>query len=184
MSTSSTSTRDEVIQLRTELEYSAFLNKGVLQTNAEHKVRIAELESENQSLRRSEKQLSRVEDELEDAQKALKEWESAAMTWERDRQKLKEALKVAKQAAEVLEAEKLDWINRFANLSEAFAAFIDNIDKARQEAASIQAGSSRRQTVRLSEQLPSKLDACSLLDLRQLLQRSPHRRHGGSSGSD
>jgi chromosome segregation ATPase len=73
----------ELTTLRTELELSTFLNKGILQSNAELKARIAELEAENAALRSSESQLSRTEDALEVAEKRVHRAELSAAAAER-----------------------------------------------------------------------------------------------------
>lgn len=64
----------QISTLKSELELSTFLNKGVLQTNSEYKLRIVELERENAVLRVAESRLARTEDRLEAAeQRAEKE---------------------------------------------------------------------------------------------------------------
>lgn len=68
--------QDQIATLRNELELSTFLNKGVLQSNSEYKLRIAELESENAVLRKAESRLADTEDELESAQKRIRQLES------------------------------------------------------------------------------------------------------------
>ncbi|WVR00248.1 hypothetical protein IAU59_007390 [Kwoniella sp. CBS 9459] len=55
-----------------ELELATFLNKGILQTNTEYKLRIAELESENVILQKAESRLSKTEDKLEEVEKRLR----------------------------------------------------------------------------------------------------------------
>ncbi|KAL1412720.1 hypothetical protein Q8F55_000467 [Vanrija albida] len=68
---------DQLAALRNELELSTFLNKGVLQSNAEHKLRIAELEAENGALRAAESRLAATEDALEAAEARLTALEEA-----------------------------------------------------------------------------------------------------------
>jgi chromosome segregation ATPase len=65
--------QDRIRVLEGELELSSFLNKGVLQTNTEHKLRIAELEAENEILRSTESKLAAAEDELEDTRLSIQE---------------------------------------------------------------------------------------------------------------
>jgi hypothetical protein len=80
--------RTQLIEAQRELELSTFLNKGVLQSNSEFKLRIAELEQENSVLRVAESRLARTEDKAELAERRAKEvleemrdkeaeWESA-----------------------------------------------------------------------------------------------------------
>lgn len=59
--------QDLVSKLENELELSKFLNKGVLQTNLEYKTRIADLEYENDVLRKAESRLAATEEDLEQA---------------------------------------------------------------------------------------------------------------------
>lgn len=59
--------QDLVAKLENELELSKFLNKGVLQTNLEYKARIADLEYENDVLRKAESRLAATEEDLERA---------------------------------------------------------------------------------------------------------------------
>ncbi|WWD19597.1 hypothetical protein CI109_104059 [Kwoniella shandongensis] len=68
-----------------ELELATFLNKGILQTNTEYKLRIAELESENLILRKAESRLAKTEDRLEVAQKRVEELEVDMEDLERER---------------------------------------------------------------------------------------------------
>ncbi|WOO82003.1 uncharacterized protein LOC62_04G005506 [Vanrija pseudolonga] len=72
-----TSAQDQIASLRSELELSTFLNKGVLQSNAEHKLRIAELEAENATLRTAESKLAATEDALEAAEQRVAGLEEA-----------------------------------------------------------------------------------------------------------
>jgi chromosome segregation ATPase len=92
-----------VASLRSELELSAFLNKGVLQTNSELKLRIVELEQENAALRTAESRLARTEDKLEAAERRLekreREWEISQAQWE-------EGLQRESELREGLEAER------------------------------------------------------------------------------
>lgn len=59
--------QEQLSKARNELELSTFLNKGVLQTNSEQKLRIAELEVENAALRKAESLLANTEEERDDA---------------------------------------------------------------------------------------------------------------------
>ena len=65
--------QSQVATLQNEIELSTFLNKGVLQTNSEYKLKIVELERENAVLRVAESRLSRTEDRLEILEKRLRE---------------------------------------------------------------------------------------------------------------
>ena len=63
----------QLSEAQRELELSTFLNKGVLQSNSEFKLRIAELEQENTVLRKAESRLAKTEDRAEAAEKRVKE---------------------------------------------------------------------------------------------------------------
>jgi len=58
--------------LTSELELSTFLNKGILQTNSENKIIIAELRQENAILRAAEAKLAETEDLLNEVEKKYK----------------------------------------------------------------------------------------------------------------
>ena len=74
----------QVSALSAELELATFLNKGVLLSNSEYKVRIVELERENAVLRVAESRLARTEDRLAVAEKQLRERaESEELEWNR-----------------------------------------------------------------------------------------------------
>ena len=78
----------ELSTLRNELELSTFLNKGVLQSNQEQKLRITELEAENEVLRKAEKKLSTTEDSLEQLHKRCKEIDRERGVFLREKKKL------------------------------------------------------------------------------------------------
>lgn len=59
-------------QLAHEINLLTFLNKGILQSNAEQKLRIAELEQENKVLNNVETRLAEKEDQLEAAQDKMR----------------------------------------------------------------------------------------------------------------
>ncbi|KIR29329.1 hypothetical protein I307_05995 [Cryptococcus deuterogattii 99/473] len=80
-----------------ELELATFLNKGILQTNTEYKLRIAELESENIILRKAESRLAGTEDALEDAEKRIKVLEEERDVWEEELETAKENMESAKR---------------------------------------------------------------------------------------
>lgn len=80
-----------------ELELATFLNKGILQTNTEYKLRIAELESENIILRKAESRLAGTEDALEDAEKRIKVLEEEREVWEEELEAAKENMESAKR---------------------------------------------------------------------------------------
>jgi len=81
----------QVSTLTQELELSTFLNKGILTTNSEHKVRIAELETENAALRAAERRLTATEDALEEAEKKCRAYERERIAWEREVEKERQA---------------------------------------------------------------------------------------------
>jgi hypothetical protein len=64
--------RSHLAEAQRELELSTFLNKGVLQSNSEFKLRVAELEQENAVLRVAESRLARTEDKVELAERRAK----------------------------------------------------------------------------------------------------------------
>ncbi|ORY33480.1 hypothetical protein BCR39DRAFT_303308 [Naematelia encephala] len=105
------SLQDEVSSLKSELELSAFLNKGVLQTNSENKLRIAELQRENAVLRTAEARLSRTEDALETARAQLARHEASI-------QDLEDELKGEASARSVIERERDEWRNKFKRVLE------------------------------------------------------------------
>lgn len=63
----------QLAEAQRELELSTFLNKGVLQSNSEFKLRIAELQQENTVLRAAESRLALTEDKAELAERRAKE---------------------------------------------------------------------------------------------------------------
>lgn len=81
----------QISTLTQELELSTFLNKGILTTNSEHKVRIAELETENAALRAAERRLTATEDALEEAEKKCRAYERERIAWEREVEKERQA---------------------------------------------------------------------------------------------
>ncbi|OCF38338.1 hypothetical protein I317_07896 [Kwoniella heveanensis CBS 569] len=70
-----------------ELELATFLNKGILQTNTEYKLRVAELESENAMLQKAETRLSKTEDRLEEAERRLRTFVVEREDWEVEKQR-------------------------------------------------------------------------------------------------
>ncbi|KAK8853180.1 hypothetical protein IAR55_003882 [Kwoniella newhampshirensis] len=92
-----------------ELELATFLNKGILQTNTEYKLRIAELESENIILRKAESRLAKTEDQLELFEKRLEELEAEKEGWQED---MDEEIR----RREGLERERDEWEARYWSL--------------------------------------------------------------------
>lgn len=122
-----------VASLRSELELSAFLNKGVLQTNSELKLRIVELEQENAALRTAESRLARTEDKLEAAERRMekreREWEIAQRQWEERLQReseLREGLEVERDE---IRDEMEKWRFAWEGARKAMAS-LDAMDKA------------------------------------------------------
>ena len=74
----------DISAIREELELSTFLNKGVLQSNSELKLRIVELERENRTLRLAESALASAEDRLETAEKRVRQLEGELADRERE----------------------------------------------------------------------------------------------------
>ncbi|WVF73059.1 hypothetical protein IAT40_007877 [Kwoniella sp. CBS 6097] len=70
-----------------ELELATFLNKGILQTNTEYKLRIAELESENVILQKAESRLSQTEDKLEEVENKLRAILAEKGDWQVERER-------------------------------------------------------------------------------------------------
>ena len=81
MPTPTSSLESQISTLKNELQLSTFLNKGILQTNTEHTLRIAELEHENEVLRSAERRLASTEDVLEDVERHVKELERERRDW-------------------------------------------------------------------------------------------------------
>ena len=94
--------------VQSELELSTFLNKGVLQTNSELKLRIVELERENDVLRTAESRLAQTEDELEVCERRLKERE----------EELLEEVEREREEREKAEDERDAWRGRVERLRE------------------------------------------------------------------
>lgn len=111
-----TSVQDQLASLRNELELSTFLNKGVLQSNAEHKLRIAELEAENATLRTAESKLAATEDALEAAEQRIADLEEAKRRLA-ERREAALAREVGLRRA--AEEERDVWKGRFAALAGA-----------------------------------------------------------------
>ena len=74
----------QVETLTSELELSTFLNKGILQSNSEYKLRITELERENAVLRAAERRLTATEDALESADKRCRDLTKEVARLERE----------------------------------------------------------------------------------------------------
>ena len=179
------SAREEIAKLQSDLEYSAFLNKGVLQTNAEYKIRIAELEAENKALRRSERQLTRVEDEMESAQKLLQEWELAGEQWKKEAKALRRELKEVREARRLLEVENQGWTKKLGDLAVVLDNVRGSVVKACEDTEVIIARSSRgpvsllllmmgRQTDKFGSKPHQQLDH---LDQSESCRRTPHPPH-------
>jgi chromosome segregation ATPase len=119
MSTSAPRHKDlqtRISTLTTELELNTFLNKGILQTNSEHKIRIAELEQENAILRAAESRLAKTEDMLEDVQKKCK-----ALEVDIRRERLER---------ERVETERNEWKGKFAKGRKVWEAVKSGMDEA------------------------------------------------------
>lgn len=106
-----------VAKLQQELELSAFLNKGVLSSNQEQKIRIAELEAENAVLRTCESKLASLEDAFEKQEKRTSRAEAALA-------EAKRRLAAAKGGGEArarAEADGARWRVKYERLSAAVA---------------------------------------------------------------
>lgn len=99
----------DISAIREELELSTFLNKGVLQSNSELKLRIVELERENRTLRLAESALASAEDRLETAEKRVRQLEGELADRERELEEreteVEDKIKDALKAKEGLERE-------------------------------------------------------------------------------
>ncbi|WVQ73031.1 hypothetical protein IAR50_002594 [Cryptococcus sp. DSM 104548] len=114
-----------------ELELATFLNKGILQTNTEHKLRIAELESENSILRTAEGKLGDTEDLLEEREKEMDELRGEVERSEEQRERMEAEVEKERElrgraererdkAVRELEKERRDkghWERRYAELA-------------------------------------------------------------------
>lgn len=96
-----------------ELEMYTFVNKGVLQSNNEYKLRIAELERENAVLSTAERNLTATEDALEACERALKDLE-------KERDALAFRLKREEIARKGAERERDIWKGWFEDLEGAW----------------------------------------------------------------
>ena len=94
----------EIRRLNSDLEHLQFFNKGVLQTNDEYKITIAELRKENDALRAAESQLSEVEERLEETEKALAEREVERREWAKERKVLRDEVRKETALREKAEA--------------------------------------------------------------------------------
>ncbi|KAK1922144.1 hypothetical protein DB88DRAFT_497334 [Papiliotrema laurentii] len=113
--------QDALAKAQHELELSTFLNKGILQSNAEYKLRIAELEKQNILLRAAEKRLSSTEDALETCEQRLK-------TAEMERNAaVREARRIAERVAG-LEQERDGWKARFEAVREYWKSLLRGMD--------------------------------------------------------
>ncbi len=92
--------QSQINSLKSELELSTFLNKGVLQSNSEYKLRIVELERENSVLRVAESRLARTEDRLEVAEKRVEKEVRERMRVEEDNVGLRGEIEVLKERVE------------------------------------------------------------------------------------
>ena len=99
--------QSEIRRLNSDFEHLQFFNKGVLQTNDEHKITIAELRKENDALRVAEHQLSEVEEKLEEKEKALAEWKVERREWAKERKMLRDEVRKERALREKAEG-KLD----------------------------------------------------------------------------
>ena len=98
-----------VAELQTQLEYSAFMTKGVLQTNTELRLQIAELEQQNAALHVAESRLSDVEDQLEEVENRLREKEAELLEWKKQKSDHRKELRVEVQARKAAERERDEW---------------------------------------------------------------------------
>jgi septal ring factor EnvC (AmiA/AmiB activator) len=106
----------KIDDLTHELELGTYLNKGILQTNNEHKLRIAELERENAMLSMAEQKLASTEDALEEAERRLKELEEEQEDWEK--------------RLSGLENERDDWKARCEVMAKAWKSASETFDQA------------------------------------------------------
>ncbi|WRT70269.1 uncharacterized protein IL334_007264 [Kwoniella shivajii] len=105
-----------------ELELATFLNKGILQTNTEYKLRIAELEAENLILRKAESRLSRTEDKLEKSERDLEKVLSEKIDHENEKDGLiKEKNRLKK--------EKEDWEHKYWSLIGKIEGLYEDVPK-------------------------------------------------------
>ncbi|WWD03618.1 hypothetical protein V865_001673 [Kwoniella europaea PYCC6329] len=114
-----TKLESQISSLKHELELATFLNKGILQTNTEYKLRIAELESENIILSKAESKLSEIEDELEDTQKQYR-------TLQGDHVDLLNAHNSLLEEHDELKGEVRLWQYRYQDLRKRIEGLLDN----------------------------------------------------------
>ncbi|KAK6909445.1 hypothetical protein I203_103463 [Kwoniella mangroviensis CBS 8507] len=114
-----TKLESQISSLKHELELATFLNKGILQTNTEYKLRIAELESENEILSKAESKLSKTEDELEVTQKQYR-------TLQGDHVDLLNAHNSLLRGHNELKDEVRLWQDRYQDLRKRIKSLLDN----------------------------------------------------------
>lgn len=114
-------TEATISKLQQELELSAFLNKGVLSSNQEQKVRIAELEGENAVLRTTESKLAALEDAYAEQEKRMQRAEGALADARRRAASHLTALKGAQEGCTRAEADAARWRGKYQRLAAAVA---------------------------------------------------------------
>lgn len=132
------SAEDRIASLESELELSAFLNKGILQTNTEYKAKITQLEAENELLRSAEARLTRTEEKLEDAERKLRQTkrdlEEKEKAWRlKERQRRAREDERGRMVAEV-ELESQEWQRKFVRLAKTLEGFRGVLDSAVRDA--------------------------------------------------
>lgn len=115
----------DISTVESELELSTFLNKGILAANSEHKLRIAELEAENEVLRTAESKLASMEDELE---RQREKYEGLAD----ERKMLHQQLLYEHEDFAARMKEALVWKTRYYKLSEYLDQSKRDLDQERQ----------------------------------------------------
>lgn len=111
----------KLAKLQQELELSAFLNKGILQSNQEYKVRIAELEAENGVLRTCESKLAALEDAYSEQEKIVRRSEDAVAGAKRRAEMAKREVGEEVERRAHAEAEAKRWRGKYERLRAAVA---------------------------------------------------------------
>ncbi|TYJ57100.1 hypothetical protein B9479_002201 [Cryptococcus floricola] len=153
-----------------ELELATFLNKGILQTNTEYKLRIGELESENAILRTAEGKLGDMEDLLEEREKEMEELRAEVERGEEQRERMEADVGQAIERRETVDKERDEavrelyeerrgreyWERRYAELAVLTDQYCTQIRKARGEYAELDVFGSRGALPSVPSSLPKE----------------------------
>jgi len=126
----------QISTLTSELELSTFLNKGILQSNSEYKLRITELERENAVLRAAERRLTATEDALESADKRCRELGKEVGMLERELDREREGRKRWEKGEEA-------WRGRWEGLKGVWGALSQGVEECLRDGSGLAETSAR-----------------------------------------